>query len=107
MDEFMNDQYRHFKSLWIGFDLVSMRLGVCVAIYLFLFHQFVGFETSQQYHEGFGAIIGLSVSILCYAGFFLEFYSLKVPAIVVCLISFGQSWRQRNDYFSFLYNSLY
>ena len=38
MHSFMNDKYEHFKSVWIGFDPLSMQFGIGLALHLFFFH---------------------------------------------------------------------
>ena len=38
MNDFMNEKYEHFKSVWIEFDPISMQLGIGLALHLFLFH---------------------------------------------------------------------
>ena len=38
MNKFMNEKYNYLKSMWLDLDVVSMRFGVGLAIYLFLFH---------------------------------------------------------------------
>jgi len=38
MNQFMNEKYEHFKSVWIEFEPLSMQLGIGMALHLFLFH---------------------------------------------------------------------
>ena len=53
-----------------------------------------------------GGLVGLSVSVTTYIGSLLGMYSLWIPAIVSFIVSTGQSWRQRKDYFKMVYSSV-
>ena len=101
----MNEKYEHFKSVWIEFEPLSMQLGIALALHLFFFHQFVSFGRSQHYQD-IGGLVGLSVSVTTYIGSLLNMYSLWIPAIVSFIISTGQSWRQRKDYFRMVYSQM-
>ena len=103
MNSFMNEKYEHFKSVWIEFEPLSMQLGIGLALHLFFFHQYVSFSRSQHYQD-MGGLVGLSVSVTTYVGSLLGMYSLWIPAIVSFIISTGQSWRQRKDYFRMVYS---
>ena len=105
MHEFNNERYAHLKQVWLDMDITSMRMGVGLCFYLFCFHQFISFGKSQHY-QNVGGLVGLSMSTMTYVGSRLGFYPLWVSAIVAILISFGQSWRQRKDYFRLVYSKL-
>ena len=105
MHEFLNERYEHLKQVWLDMDVVSMKLGVGLCAYLFCFHQFISFGKSQHYQD-VGGLVGLSMSTMTYVGSQLGFLPLWVSAIVVILISLGQSWRQRKDYFRLVYSKL-
>ena len=91
----MNEKYDTLKKIWIEFDELSMQLGVALAVYLFIFHQFVSFGECKHFQD-IGGIVGLSVSVAVYIGSFLGMYPLMVPAGVCLVVSWNQSWRQRN-----------
>ena len=38
MSSFMSEKYEHFKSIWVGYDSLSMQIGVAMAFHLLLFH---------------------------------------------------------------------
>lgn len=38
-------------------------------------------------------LVGLSVGVTTYIGSLMGFYALWVPAVIVFIISYGQSWR--------------
>lgn len=92
MNSFMNERYERLKKLWIDFDMVSLQAGLALLFNLVLFHQYVSFGRSQHYQD-MGGIIGLSVSFTGYVGALLGLYPLWAAAIIVFLISTGQSWR--------------
>ena len=105
MTDFMNEKYDTFKKIWIEFDVLSMQLGVALAVYLFIFHQFVSFGKCQHFQD-FGGIVGLSVSVTVYIGSLLGMYPLMVPAGVCLVVSWNQSWRQRNEYLRTAYSKV-
>ena len=51
-----------------------------------------------------GGLVGLSVSATTYIGSLLGMYSLWIAALVSFVVSTGQSWRQRKDYFKLVYS---
>jgi len=51
-----------------------------------------------------GGLVGLSVSATIYIGSLLSMYSLWIPALVSFIVSTGQSWRQRKDYWRLVYS---
>lgn len=105
MTDFLNEKYDSFKKIWIEFDKLSMQVGVALAAYLFLFHLFVSFGKSPHYQD-FGGLVGLSVSFTLYGAALLGMLPVYVPAGVCVVISWNQSWRQRNDYLKKAYSSI-
>lgn len=80
-----------------------MQVGLLLSVHLFLFHQYVSFSRSSH-QQDFAGLVGLSVSFTTFCGAQMSLYPLWVPAIVCFVISWGQSWRQRNDYWRMVYS---
>lgn len=88
MSVMINNSYKRLKLIWIDYDVVSMQIGVVLAVNLFFFHQYVNFSRCPFEQDAAG-LVGLSVSTITYLISLTGLFSLWVPAGVSFIISNG------------------